>query len=308
MKFLPIVFLLLIIPITVDAIHQNQPCNVSVNGQYFPISYNGEVRNNPDNSFYPGDGFHYLFLFQGSDTCHSFSAQQLQSEGSVQVLTHYSIIGPNSFTIQKNSHSHNDFNIELKYLLTKHYYVDRISYFPCGSVRCSELIESETPSFSIREDQEIPYRLKKLLDGERTASTYSLRTEETYDWGFGRIGVDHTHDANPHKYEDEESIEQFENYFENMCSNLEKNQGCVFGHAEIDVEINPELCLYTELEKHGISVSEQSDDVCIMQHDNLQLDVKGTKIVCENDNECKTISITWTKYPPSSVMNILFIP
>ena len=302
MKILLFLFLLVLIPVTVTitayGTHQSfeTQCSISIDAELVPIAYGGEARNNPDGTVYPGDGFHYLFLFQGSDTCQSFSAQQLESEGSIKVLTHYSIIGPNSFTIQKNDHSHNDFNMELKYLLTKHYYIDKLHYCQSDDEDCESIVLAENPSYSVREDQSPSTSLQRILDGLSTASTYSVRIEETYSWGFGMIGVDHTHDANPHKYEDEESIEQFENYIENMCSNLEENQGCVFGHVEIDVEINPELCLYTELEKQGISTSEQPDDVCIIQNDNLQLDVKGTKIVCSYDDRgikvCESVVVT----------------
>ncbi|MCE2507441.1 MAG: hypothetical protein J4F36_13455 [Nitrosopumilaceae archaeon] len=66
-----------------DSFSLDHPCSVKINSFLFPIVYNGTQRQNPDGSFYPSDGFHYLFVFSGSDTCINFRVNSMESEGGI---------------------------------------------------------------------------------------------------------------------------------------------------------------------------------------------------------------------------------
>ena len=303
MKIIFLLLLLVLIPVLIDAYgtHQSleKSCSVSIDGKLFPVSYKGQFRNNPDGSLYPGDASYFIFKFKGSDTCQGFKAEPIKSNGAISVLSHYVVMGPSESHFEKNIHPHNDLELVPKYLTVKHYYVDKISYSNCGNGRCSEIIPSETPSFSIREDQTIPSKLKKLLDGQRTASTYSIRIDETKEWGFASAGLNHAHSHEEHIFEDSDSVISFESFVQDSCSNLLKHQGCVFGHVEIDTEIVKTKCLFEELEK--LSVTHELDvDVCVDVRDEISLTVQGKKIQC-NDDKCKSIKVSKTSNLISSI-------
>ena len=190
-------------------------------------------------------------------------------------------------------HSHNDFETVAKYLTTTHYFVDKIRYYDCekSQGRCSTTIESETPSYSVREDQDTPSNLKRLLENSRTASMYSIRTETTQSWGLTKIISNHNHGIVEHRYEDEDNVGLFFETMKNTCSTLEKNQGCVFGHVEIEPEIIEQKCLIEELEKMQdeeiieipIEEFELIDEVCAEIENKVLLTVQGVSRTCEFD-------------------------
>jgi len=287
----------------VDATHQSsKPCSINVRSYLYPLTYQGENRSNPDGSVYPGDGFHYLFTFSGSDTCQAFQVLPVKSEGAFDLLSHYVIMGSSGYgPKEKQHHSHDDFNLMLKYLTTTHYYIDRITYPKCDLGTCKTVTEAENPSYSVREDQKIPNQLLKLIENSRTASTYSLRVEETQSWGFTRIGVDHEHGVNKHIYEDQKSADSFEESMINECSKLGKHQGCVFGHVEMDTEIIKTKCLLAELKKMNVKGHGITEDVCVDVADQVSLTVKGKKIQC-SDNKCKSILVKRTSNLAANVL------
>lgn len=289
---LPLLIVFVVTNQDADATHTNQSseCNISLSAYVLPVYYNAEQRGNPDNTFYPGDGFHYLFTFRGSDTCIGFTPETIKSEGAFDLISHNVIRGSDFGVNQKNNHPHDDLNMVPKYLTTKHYYVDKIIHVACGFGRCRNVIPAESPSFSIREGQTIPSQLQKLFEGSHTASTYSLRTEETQSWGFAKIGKNHGH-GDEYIYEDSHSIDSFEESMKNFCNNFQKNAGCVFGHAEIDTKVVQTRCLIAELAKMGITHDlQENEDVCVDVTDSISLTVKGIKIKCD-DRKCKSVTV-----------------
>ncbi len=94
MKICLLLFLLVLIPIvattTAYGTHQafETQCNISIDAKLIPITHQGESRNNPGGTVYPGDGFHYLFKFKGSDTCGGFGPEKIRSEGAYNILSH----------------------------------------------------------------------------------------------------------------------------------------------------------------------------------------------------------------------------
>lgn len=294
--------MLLLIPLSAYATHQSleKPCSISLDGKLFPILYNKQYRNNPDGSLYPGDANHFVFKFKGSETCQEFRAEPIKSNGAIDILAHYVVMGPLNTHFEKNIHSHNDLEMVPKYLKTTHYYkktvTDVIFHGSKGGGNnwYEEIFYlSEKPIISIRDGNEpTKSQLKKI----NKYGTHYLRDDiiikETFDWGFTKIGTDHLHGKEDHIFEDSDSIIFFENFVQNACSNLSKNQGCVFGHLEIDTKIIKEKCLFKELEKLHVSHQIQ-DDVCVAVYDEISLSVQGKKIQC-SDNECKSIKVSKT--------------
>ncbi|MCJ8306563.1 MAG: hypothetical protein HRU07_05875, partial [Nitrosopumilus sp.] len=310
---------MLIIPISVAyAVHLNSECNVSITGQYFPITFEGENRGNPDNSFYPGDGLHFIFLFKASDICNSFNVKPVESEGEIKLLSHNSVMGPSLQFIPNNIHAHDDFNTIPKYLTTFHWY-EVIGYSDpyshnhhckCAIHIHTDPIFSDSPFFSYREDKELTSSDAKKLESIRKHYDKYQKTE-TQSWVLAKSGIDHGHAINSHAYEDDKSIELFENFVKDRCSNLVKYQGCVYGHAEIDVKIISELCLHAELKKLGVNLSDiPPNDMCVNHQTKLHLTVQGTKIVCgfnDRGNEvCKPVKITKSKNLTPTVLNADF--
>ena len=286
----------MLIPITVYATHQGTTCNISVNGQLFPVLYNDEARSNPDNSFYPGDGFHFLFKYRGSDTCGGFGAEPLKSGGTFTVLSHDSITD-----YKQSGHSHHDMNSMVKKLKVTSYYEvldadTKCKVFRGGLRSCTtNYTLSDNPVFSFREDHEL-----SKSDGKKISyySKNNGKYQESFseEWGIIRIKENHSH-GDTHQFEDSSSINSFEKQIQSYCSGLAKFEGCVFGHAEISTEPDLELCLYEELEKLGINTDEiKTPDVCVYDQNQLNLTVKGTRIVCSFDDKgrevCKPIKVS----------------
>ena len=66
----------------------SQPCNVRATGNMSPVLYQGQPRNNPDGTFYPGDTFYYLVRFSASSTCIGLQLDPLKSFDGLDVDFH----------------------------------------------------------------------------------------------------------------------------------------------------------------------------------------------------------------------------
>jgi len=92
---------------SVDATHmqENTTCVVSIKSKTFPVMYNEEPRNNPDGSYYPGDAFHYLFVYSASDTCLGFIMPPTKAVGPVDITS-------NDIITQKHTLSHDSTHLQ----------------------------------------------------------------------------------------------------------------------------------------------------------------------------------------------------
>lgn len=65
-------------------------CNITIQTTILPVYYSDQSlpRNNPDGSYYPGDAFHFVIRYDGSDTCMNFTVHPLQSSGGLIVTYH----------------------------------------------------------------------------------------------------------------------------------------------------------------------------------------------------------------------------
>ncbi len=297
MKYV-LVLILLFLPSISYASHQSTQCDISIYGEILPVSYITESRGNPDGSFYPGDAFHYLFTFTGIPECNSFSVDSVISEGIFDVISHQSTMWNNGI---EQTHSHDDFEMQPKYLTTTHYYVDKINHCQNNNEDCQSIVPAENPSYSVREDQLPSTSLQNLLDGLSTASTYSIRTEEIQDWGFTNMDGAHEHGEYSHINESDESITSFEGYVASKCNGLEKYSGCVYGHVELEPYLRDEKCMWEELDKMNVSHSIEND-FCVDVNHNLSLTIKGTKIVCDAE-KCETIPVEKIKNLTPNVLS-----
>jgi len=311
-KIILLIFLLVLIPVTVTTIHGTHQvfetqCSISIDAKLVPIVYRGEARSNPDGTVYPGDGFHFLFKYSGSDTCGGFGAEHLKSGGTFTVLSHESITNS-----QRSSHSHHDMNSMVKKLkITSYYEVletdTKCKVFRGGLRSCTtNYTLSDNPVFSFREDHEL-----SKSDGKKISyySKNNGKYKEVFseEWGIVSIKENHSH-GDTHKFEDSISINSFEELVQSTCNGLGKFEGCVFGHAEINTDPDLELCLYEELEKRGINIDEiKTPDVCVYDQNQLNLTVKGTKIVCGYSDKgikiCKSVVVKSVKSVQPNILS-----
>lgn len=75
------------------------PCEITIRTNILPVYYgSSSPRNNPDRTYYPGDAFHFIFQYVGSDTCRNFRIHPLQVSGGLTV------VGYSSKTNNEGSH------------------------------------------------------------------------------------------------------------------------------------------------------------------------------------------------------------
>lgn len=92
--------------------------------------------------------------------------------------------------------------------------------------------------------------------------------------------ADHSHITDQHVFEDDSSVASFDELVNGKCSNLQGNQGCVFGHAEIDTDAVERVCLVEELTILGINTDDVQDE-CIDDPNTLSMTVSGYRQVFE---------------------------
>jgi len=281
------------------AVYGDKPCSVNVNAMQniLPVTYDSNARSNPDGSVYPGDAIHFIFKYSGSATCASFLVEPLVGSDDLVFRSALLISSDNP-----KPHNIIFYKWVPKYLTTTHYYVDKIYHNKCDYGRCTNLVEAEHPSYSLREDKAASGQLKRLLDGSRTASTYSLRTDQTQSWHLTEEKQSYNIGVDEHILEDSNSVNQFINLVKSNCTNLSENNGCVFGHIEVntDIDDSDQMCLFEELDKLGIDYDESEEtDQCIPldSKNKISIDVRGTGISCYSDGKCKS----YTKTDSSSV-------
>ena len=280
-----------------------KPCSVHVTSNLYPIEYNNNKRSNPDGSAYPGDGFHYIFYFEGTNTCQGFHAKSIQSKGAFDVLSHDIITGNGQMP---KVHPHKHTEIAPKYLKTTHYYDILQSETDCtvhkgGKSTChTNYVLSDNPIFSVREDHKLTsIQEKRIFQYLKTSQSPSavphlylrddIKTVETFAWALTNVVKgEHTHDENTHTLEDDSSTISFDDIVERRCLELKKNAGCVWGHIEVDTDFTDRKCLKLELYKIGVMYEGTLKDECLDVKNTVSLTVHGTEIRCYFDDGVKT--------------------
>ncbi len=292
-----------------DALFHDRPCSVRINSiQVAPVTYDSQARENPDGSVYPGDGIHFIFKFSGSETCQSFQVKPLVSSENLNIRSALIISGtdstrPHSVIVEKWIPKH---------LTTFHWYeiVRYTEPYPhnhhckCAIHIHTDPIFSDNPIFSYREDVKLSSSDAKKIDHYRKSDKY--QKTETQSWHLVKEMIPYNVGVDKHVLEDNNSVNSFVNIINSNCSNLSKNQGCVFGHIEIPTITNDkkQTCLFEELDSlgvpYGIVWSEGKEtrtyggsslvDHCIPNdaQNKLNITVSGTGISCDGDGKCKS--------------------
>ena len=83
-----LVFLLVLVSVAMhagdaSASHSSgtQPCSVQIRGQMLPVYYMDAPRNNPDDTYYPGDAFYYIIWYSAGPACVGFHEDRLTHDG-----------------------------------------------------------------------------------------------------------------------------------------------------------------------------------------------------------------------------------
>ena len=294
--------------------NSSYPCSVDIKSYMYPIEYDSAMRSNPDGTLYPGDAFHYLFFYSGLQTCQNFHAETLLSEGEIDLLSHV------QYKNENHPHTHLE-TAPKKFSITNfHKLIGYEEKRQCRGQHCSYYkspVYSESSSFSIRWGEN-SLGSQYTLDGVRwsyikddfTASTQhthpqSILAEQrellsekacprcgeysTFEqrdsemWDFANFTAAHHYTDKDHLFESDSSLLSFEGMIKQMCSELKVNQGCVFGHAEIDVKVGElyRKCLKAELEKLHKTYS-NIRDICINVDHQISLGVVGDEVHCKN--------------------------
>ena len=281
----------------------DKPCSVNINvNNISPVTVMNNARSNPDGSFYPGDALHFLFKYSGSDTCTSFSLQPLVGSKNMH-LTSALVVSDG----HPNTRSHGIILYEWnpKYLKTFHYYEvlgydENKCYIGAGS-NCQYTptpILAEYPKLSIREDVPPTERQIKLIRPDGTCHFCKpLHKTVTESWHLVREKISYSVGVDQHVLEDKASMNEFLGMVKDKCSDLSPFQGCLFGHIEIntDVDTEKETCLFDELDRLGIEYDpSQETDECISENieNEISIMIRGTGFACDSDGKCKSYTRT----------------
>ncbi len=283
----------------------DKPCSVNIHNinNISPTFYDGNMRNNPNGSVYPGDAIHFLFKYSGTDTCTSFSLKPLVGSEN---LTFESALVISDNNPHPKSHAIILYKWTPKYLKTFHYYEVlghdvRGCYIGAGSncKNTSTPILAESPIISIREDVPPTKQQSKLTRPDSTCYFCKpLHRIVTQSWHLVQDEIQYSIGVDEHVLEDRNSVDKFISIVKSNCSDLSKHSGCVFGHIEIntDVDNSKQICLFEELDKLGINYDESIEtDQCISKdsEDKISISVRGTGLDCDGD-KCKSYTKTDT--------------
>ncbi len=293
---------------TAYAVIIDRPCSVQVSSlnQLLPaVMYDDEKpRANPDGTLYPGDATHFLFRFSGTDTCMSFQVKPLVSSENLTFRSALIVSDDNS---TPKSHSVIMYKWIPKYLKTYHYYKILKSETSCivhaGGTRACSTNEtlSENPVLSIREDIQPTNRESSIIKNSSSCNSFCLRSVITESWHLVRENVSYNIGLDKHVFEDKGSVDAFISIVKSNCSNLSENHGCVFGHIEVNTDIDrrKQICLFEELDRLGIQYDKSKETDQCVDKDNenkISISVQGTGRKCDNDGKCKTYKKTNSAY------------
>ena len=306
---------------------KSHPCSVRISGWQWPIYYNDAPRYNPDRTLYPGDAFHYLFLYSGLDECQSFGPGRMISEGELDVITHQ--IYPD----KEKSHTH--LNLAPKKFEARGWH--EVTHYERGkhndsrghSVHSHNFPRSESagtiylksgPSqwshtkfnwyaLDKNDKVDIPYKYKgqqghkmifgydKYAKNKDCSHTCDFTKKITSVWYLTNVTKSHHRVEGPHPFEDQKSIDIFDKRIESKCANLRENQGCVFGHSEVNIKTDElfRKCLRDELEEKRKTytllpwLNSYAPNKCLPVPHRISLTVVGYEIQCKKFNECESI-------------------
>ena len=83
-----VILLITVIPVFEQLAEAHNPvCRMSSSTHVFPKILNGENRQNPDGSYWPGDGFFLIFKYWDNELCSGKSLKSLETSGNISAVS-----------------------------------------------------------------------------------------------------------------------------------------------------------------------------------------------------------------------------
>ena len=176
--------------------HSATGCILRVSGETRPVTYLGEPRQNPDNTYYPGDAFHYLFRWsEQSDDPAGCSVRPPLLETSRLQLDHRAVwTGPDGREDRRAPLTHRDLDPSAAFLASTDFYAGR------AVASCKEMFTKPGESHTWRYDRWVVYDkvfltkdTDRLTEFEKTLKSKGYGGEPAWGWWTDRIDTKSRH-------------------------------------------------------------------------------------------------------------------
>ena len=176
--------------------HSATDCVLRVSGSTHPVTYLGEPRQNPDNTYYPGDAFHYVFRWsEQSDDPDGCSVRAPLLETSRLQLDHRAVwVDSNGREDRRAPLVHRDLDPSVAFLASTDFYAGRTV------ASCKEMFTKPGESHTWRYDRWVVYDrifltkdTDRLTDFEKTLKSKGYGGEPAWGWWTDRIDTRSQH-------------------------------------------------------------------------------------------------------------------
>ena len=107
-----------------------------------------------------------------------------------------------------------------------------------------------------------------------------------HGWELERVRGGGSVEGSGHHLEDGASIKAFEKKVEKICSELEGDSACLYGHVEVNLNAKSYVCLKEEMMKRGIRIPQylkEQPDQCEPRPNRLMIKAEGKYLSCSGD-------------------------
>ena len=176
--------------------HSATSCIFRVSGETRPVTYLGEPRQNPDNTYYPGDAFHYVFRWseQSDDPAGCSVRAPLLETGRLQ-LDHRAVwVDSNGREDRRAPLVHRDLDPSVAFLASTDFYAGTTV------ASCKEMFSKPGESHTWRYDRWVVYDkvfltkdIDRLTEFEKTLKSKGYGGEPAWGWWTDRIDTKSRH-------------------------------------------------------------------------------------------------------------------
>ncbi len=176
--------------------HSATDCIFHVSGSTYPVTYLGEPRQNPDNTYYPGDAFYYVFRWsERSDDPAGCSVRAPLLETSRLQLDHRAVwVDSNGREDRRAPLEHRDLDPSVAFLASTDFYAGR------AVASCKEMFAKPGESRTWRYDKWVVYDrifltkdTDRLTEFEKTLKSKGYGGEPAWGWWTDRIDARSKH-------------------------------------------------------------------------------------------------------------------
>ncbi|MDE0526736.1 MAG: hypothetical protein OXI27_09125 [Thaumarchaeota archaeon] len=176
--------------------HSATSCIFRVSGSTHPVTYLGEPRQNPDDTYYPGDAFYYVFRWsEQSDDPAGCSVRAPLLETSRLQLDHRAIwVDSNGREDRRAPLAHRDLDPSVAFLASTDFYAGRTA------ASCKEMFSKPGESHTWRYDKWVVYDkafltkdTDRLTEFEKTLKSKGYGGEPAWGWWTDRIDTKSRH-------------------------------------------------------------------------------------------------------------------